>query len=729
MQRYMIRPIQHGLDLSYPSLTAPFSHAHWGAKNFRVSQRSAQKRWGYNTHDRDLGTGVEVQAIVLYQLKSGTRNTLYLTPANLIKKETASGKTWSYKTETYTTGDIESITGTAVVGTGANWDADVAANDYFIMDYDHTAAEEPHRVVGYDAGDDGTGDIPDVGDTVTGGTSGATGKIKVITIDSGTFAGGDAAGDLILTTNVGTWVDDEALAFTDGETAVVNGTSAGAWISITTVTDDDNLVLGSEYTVKSNATLAFDSGSEEPSNGDVLDGATSSASGTVITVTTSSGTWGGGDAAGSITMQSCSGRFHDNEDVDINGGTANVLTVNQPNSAAGVDLIQNGEFSVDTDPPPGWTASGATLTTEGTGQVGNCMQVASSGAALGKAYQDITTVVGTAYKLSLYFKKGTSASGRYMIGITTDEDSIYDSTALTDAAWAAKSYIFEATATTTRITMETTDPTTTENSLFDEISLYEMPYGLDYKIRKVYTTPTNERWTWCIIDDMFIFTNGNTNVQKWTGAYASNLDATYAIKARYCMPYANRLFLADYGSTRDPLGIIWSKEGDPEDWTDSTAGSGILIETKDFITGLGVVGASLVIYKTDSLAFGHRTGVSATPVSIPQTRERRGIGCVAPYSIVDFMGTNAFIGRNDFYIIEGDYPVAIGGKIRDKFFDIVDLDDMKTVYGFENNITNEICWLASTSEGDLCFAWDYKLKEWNVYDFAVDLITAGKGAI
>jgi hypothetical protein len=67
--------------------------------------------------------------------------------------------------------------------------------------------------------------------------------------------------------------------------------------------------------------------------------------------------------------------------------------------------------------------------------------------------------------------------------------------------------------------------------------------------------------------------------------------------------------------------------------------------------------------------------------------------------------------------------------MRDKFFDIVNLDDIKEVYGFENNITNEVCWLATTSEGDLCFAWDYKLREWNVYDFELDLVTAGKGAI
>lgn len=242
-----------------------------------------------------------------------------------------------------------------------------------------------------------------------------------------------------------------------------------------------------------------------------------------------------------------------------------------------------------------------------------------------------------------------------------------------------------------------------------------------------YTVPTGERWTWCIVDDKFIFTNGNTNVQSWAGGSVADLNSSYAVKARYCIEYANRLVIADYGGTRDPTGLAWSKEGDPTNWVDSTAGSRTELESKDFITGLGRVGANLIVYKRDSILVGNRTGIATAPIAFP--RLRRGIGCVAPYSIVDVMGTNAFIGRNDFYVIDGDRAVSIGEKMRDKFFEIVNLDDIKEVYGFENNITNEVCWLATTSEGDLCFAWDYKLREWNVYDFAADIVTMGKGAI
>jgi len=74
----------------------------------------------------------------------------------------------------------------------------------------------------YDTGSAGGGNIPDVGDAVTGGASGATGKIMSMTIATGTFAGNNATGTIQLGSTTGCFNDDEALAFTDGETAVVN---------------------------------------------------------------------------------------------------------------------------------------------------------------------------------------------------------------------------------------------------------------------------------------------------------------------------------------------------------------------------------------------------------------------------------------------------------------------------------------------------------------------------
>jgi hypothetical protein len=152
------------------------------------------------------------------------------------------------------------------------------------------------------------------------------------------------------------------------------------------------------------------------------------------------------------------------------------LSTGLQNTMAGINttLATNGIFTTDTDPPASWTTVTATLTSEGSAQGGSgyCMRVAETGSsAAGQAYQDITTKIGHRYELSLYFKKGTAASGRVLIGVTSDNDSIFASGALSDADWAQKVYSFTATATTTRITMESTDATATEYSDFDTISM------------------------------------------------------------------------------------------------------------------------------------------------------------------------------------------------------------------------------------------------------------------
>lgn len=140
-------------------------------------------------------------------------------------------------------------------------------------------------------------------------------------------------------------------------------------------------------------------------------------------------------------------------------------------------LVTNGTFATNTT---GWTASNATLTAEAGGQVTNALRIAETGgSAAGKAYQDITTKVGHAYRLTFYFKKGTADGGKVYIGTTGDENAIYESpAALTDAAWAQKTVLFIATATTTRITLESTDATAGEYSDFDEVVVDCIDSGL-----------------------------------------------------------------------------------------------------------------------------------------------------------------------------------------------------------------------------------------------------------
>ena len=254
----------------------------------------------------------------------------------------------------------------------------------------------------------------------------------------------------------------------------------------------------------------------------------------------------------------------------------------------------------------------------------------------------------------------------------------------------------------------------------------------NYYIRKAYSVPSNERWSWAILNSNLYFSNGNEYVQVWTGSgTATDLDTTDAVKARYIIEYADRLIQADYydnSSNRQPFSIKWSKNGDPTDWTDSTAGEADLLDTEYYIMGLGKVGANLVIYKTDSITFAYRSGTATAPINFG--KEQVGIGCAAPYSIVPVMGTNVFIGRGDFYAISGDTAIPIGRPIKDKFFDLVNPTEMKRVFGYHHALEEEVRWLATDDDGNRrCFIWNYKTNEWSHSRYNDVMSSGGRGEI
>ena len=251
----------------------------------------------------------------------------------------------------------------------------------------------------------------------------------------------------------------------------------------------------------------------------------------------------------------------------------------------------------------------------------------------------------------------------------------------------------------------------------------------NYTIRKQYAVPDGERWSWAVVNDYVYFANGGDYVQVYTGSgMATNLNTTTAIKARYITEYANRLIMADYGSTRAANKLAWSKEGDPSDWTDTTAGSTTFLQSDDYITGLGKVGGSLVVYQHDSMIFGQRTGIATAPISFG--RVKRGVGCVAPYSIVDVRGTNAFFGHDDVYIIDGESPYPIGEKIRDKLFSVATSTDLERAYGYNNTLQNEVRWFVTDKDSNrLCFVWNYKLDEWYYFDYNDAMSSGGKGQL
>jgi hypothetical protein len=79
---------------------------------------------------------------------------------------------------------------------------------------------------------------PQVGDTVEGETDGATAIIEAVTLNSGTWAGGDADATLTLRRLSGTFINNETLEINgNANSATVDGTVSGQTAVETTTAD------------------------------------------------------------------------------------------------------------------------------------------------------------------------------------------------------------------------------------------------------------------------------------------------------------------------------------------------------------------------------------------------------------------------------------------------------------------------------------------------------------
>ena len=226
------------------------------------------------------------------------------------------------------------------------------------------------------------------GDTVTGATSGATGKALVAgVVTSGSYGGGNAAGYLVLTALSGAFQDAENLQVSAVTKCVSSGTAAleGAdtdandtlWKrdAIETARALIGTVPGSgamrgawmykgvAYAVRNNAggtagvlhkettagwtavalgrTLTFTSGGTYViAEGNTITGATSAATAVITRVVLVSGSWAAGDAAGRLIFASQTGTFQA-ENLNV-GANLNVATIAGNSSA--ITLPAGGRY-------------------------------------------------------------------------------------------------------------------------------------------------------------------------------------------------------------------------------------------------------------------------------------------------------------------------------------------------------------------------------------------------
>ena len=139
----------------------------------------------------------------------------------------------------------------------------------------------------------------------------------------------------------------------------------------------------------------------------------------------------------------------------------------------GSDLVTNGNFGSDTS---GWTAgNSATLSVDGLR-----LLVTRNGVSNPYAYQDITTVAGKLYKLSVNAVEHSSDYGsKYVLKVTDTSNNIINyvpEISTSGGTTETSTFVFEATASTSRIRLEK-DNNDSGGVKFDACSCYEVVPG------------------------------------------------------------------------------------------------------------------------------------------------------------------------------------------------------------------------------------------------------------
>ena len=162
-----------------------------------------------------------------------------------------------------------------------------------------SAFQTPGYIVPFTSGSD----EPWLGSKLQGTTSGAVGRVRKITLTSGSWGGGDAAGEMELVEVTGTFGSSEVIQ------------------NVTT-------------------RVPYNSGSAKPAPGDVLTGASSGATGTVLWASQQSAAdWTGGSSAGYIYLVGVSGTFGTSENLNnTTSGVSNIATTDGASDAADTDI-------------------------------------------------------------------------------------------------------------------------------------------------------------------------------------------------------------------------------------------------------------------------------------------------------------------------------------------------------------------------------------------------------
>ena len=140
---------------------------------------------------------------------------------------------------------------------------------------------------------------------------------------------------------------------------------------------------------------------------------------------------------------------------------------------------------------------------------------------------------------------------------------------------------------------------------------------------------------------------------------------------------------------------------------------------------------NLIIYCTNSIHSLRITGNSSLPVATNQLLSGRGL--LGTNCAIEFYGRHFVVGNEDIYLYGGGASVnsIVDEKVRDYFYENLNMAAKKDTFVFENRLQDEIwvCYPKGTSTtANEALIWNYKYGTWTIRDLS-NGVAGGTAAI
>lgn len=178
--------------------------------------------------------------------------------------------------------------------------------------------------------------------------------------------------------------------------------------------------------------------------------------------------------------------------------------------------------------------------------------------------------------------------------------------------------------------------------------------------------------SWSLINGELVIGNCSSGMLRWVPG-----DATYNLVAGTTYSYVASHFsrgVAAYNLSGSARGVAWSVPGNNADWSTTIdgAGSTILTDAPDDITGIGNIRNTLVIARRYGFHLGYATGV-AQPAFRFDLFSLRDVGVYFSGTMAQTSENVFFVGQDNVYSFDTNQVHAIGDDIRSLLFEGTEL--------------------------------------------------------